>query len=212
VRSLRWLGEKGSLLQSSSHKLTGVSPFLHSDLKTVQSSHNSPTPVPTTTASTNIFRRSFPDPFIPPSPVVTSVVKTLARREPTSLRGLETATSTSSRRSTPTSSASSRAITASNTPSPTTSVTPSQACSYISSTSIPTQPGGSLFSTLSRIICCFMLLASLLSEFSPPIITRAGRLIERWWTYAFPPFGRDFGTGVLGGVQVFMGCTVLSHA
>ncbi|GAA5909283.1 uncharacterized protein JCM6883_005829 [Sporobolomyces salmoneus] len=181
-----------------------------SDLKTVESSHSSPTPAPSETASTRIFRRSFPDPIVAPSPSMTSA-PTLLRREPTSLRILETASSTSSRRSSSTSS-SSRAITATNSPSPTSAIPASQTCSYISSTSIPTQPGGSLFSTLSRIFCCLILLASLLSEFSPSITTRAGRLVERWWSYAFPPFGREFGTGVLGGVQVFMGCTILSHA
>ncbi|GAA5971138.1 hypothetical protein JCM3765_004703 [Sporobolomyces pararoseus] len=180
-----------------------------SDLKTFQASHSSPSPVPSTTASTNIFRRSFPDSGLAPPSVITSS-PTLVRREPTSLRSFASATSTPSRRSTPTSSSSSPANTATNTPIPSPSSTTS--CSYIASTSIPTQPGGSLFSTLSRIFCCLILLASLLSEFSPSITTKAGRLVERWWTYAFPPFGREFGTGVLGGVQVFMGCTVLSHA
>ncbi|GAA5994803.1 hypothetical protein JCM5350_001882 [Sporobolomyces pararoseus] len=180
-----------------------------SDLKTFQASHSSPSAVPSTTASTNIFRRSFPDILVSLTPSITSA-PTLVRREPTSLRSFASATSSSSRRSSPTSSSSAPAITATNTP--VSSSSPTQTCAYIASTSIPTQPGGSLFSTLSRIFCCLILLASLLSEFSPSITTKAGRLVERWWTYAFPPFGREFGTGVLGGVQVFMGCTVLSHA
>jgi hypothetical protein len=34
---------------------------------------------------------------------------------------------------------------------------------------------------------------------------------QRFWAYAFPPFGRDFGVGVLGTVQLFVGCVMLSH-
>ncbi|GAA5830187.1 hypothetical protein JCM5353_003685 [Sporobolomyces roseus] len=186
-----------------------------SDLRTVQSSSHhssSPSTVPSATATSNIFRRSSPDPVYSTVPTITSLPVYLDKREPASLRELDTSspTSTSTRRSTRTTS--SPAITATNSPSSSSSPAATQACSYLSSTSIPTQPGGSLFSTLSRIFCCVILAFSLLSELPPPITTRAGRAVERWWNYVFPPFGREFGVGVLGGTQVFVGCTVLSHA
>ncbi|GAA6025179.1 hypothetical protein JCM11491_001788 [Sporobolomyces phaffii] len=188
---------------------TGEVVTMVNDLSTVQSASSSPSPAPTSTATTNIFRRSVPDPVFLPSVTPEPV---LHRREPASLRELDSATAstTATRRSSAPTTTTARSITATNTPAPTSTLVPE--CSYVSSTSIPTQPGGSLFSTLSRIFGCLILLASLVSELSPPITTRAGQLVERWWTYVFPPFGRDFGTGVLGGVQVFMGCTVLSHA
>lgn len=185
----------------------------HSDLRTVQSSSHhssSPSTVPSATASTNIFRRSFPNPVHSPVPTITSLPVYLDKREPASLRELDTSSATSTRRSTRTTS--SPAITATDSPSSSSSPVVTQACSYLSSTSIPTQPGGSLFSTLSRIFCCVILAFSLLSELPPPITTRAGRAVESWWNYVFPPFGREFGVGVLGGTQVFVGCTVLSHA
>ncbi|GAA5935518.1 uncharacterized protein JCM15063_001062 [Sporobolomyces koalae] len=171
------------------------------DLKNAQQAHSPPSPVLSTTAINNIFRRSFPVPVQEPAPSRFSLIK----REPTSVRDLASATSRSR------TSTSTQAITATSA-RPVFSPSPTSSCAYISSTSIPTQPGGALFSTLSRICCCFVLVLSLVSEISPPITTRVGQWIERWWTYAFPPFGHEFGTGVLGAVQVFMECIVLSHA
>ena len=35
---------------------------------------------------------------------------------------------------------------------------------------------------------------------------------QLFWAYAFPPLGETFGVGVLGIMQVFIGCSILSHA
>ncbi|BGP25560.1 hypothetical protein JCM10295v2_004488 [Rhodotorula toruloides] len=66
-----------------------------------------------------------------------------------------------------------------------------QSCSYVGRTSIPKGAGGALFSTLERIF--------------------AARLLARFWAAFFPPFGEEYGVGVLGAVQVFIACQVLSH-
>jgi hypothetical protein len=114
-------------------------------------------------------------------------------------------------------------------------------CAYVGDTTVPRQVGGVLFSTLERIFCgegspkvaflapkliaepCF---SSVLSPpFAPSLLTAIilifallaeipphSRFTQRFWTYAFPPFGESFGTGVLGVVQVFVGCSALSHS
>lgn len=52
-----------------------------------------------------------------------------------------------------------------------------------------------------------ILLFALAAELPPP-----SQWTQRFWAYAFPPFGECFGVGVLGVVQVFVGCTGLSHS
>ncbi|GAA5912835.1 hypothetical protein JCM8208_006440 [Rhodotorula glutinis] len=86
-------------------------------------------------------------------------------------------------------------------------------CTYVGSTSIPKGPGGALFSTLERIFAAFILLFALVSElpFPFPPLSRPAVLLERFWIAFFPPFGNEYGVGVLGAVQVFVGAQVLSH-
>ncbi|BGP41104.1 hypothetical protein JCM10450v2_005135 [Rhodotorula kratochvilovae] len=86
-------------------------------------------------------------------------------------------------------------------------------CTYVGSTSIPKGPGGALFSTLERIFAATILLLALLSELPPPFppLSRPDVALERFWTAFFPPFGGEYGVGVLGAVQVFVGAQVLSH-
>ncbi|GAA5937000.1 hypothetical protein JCM3775_001922 [Rhodotorula graminis] len=86
-------------------------------------------------------------------------------------------------------------------------------CTYVGSTSIPRGPGGALFSTLERIFAGFILLLALVSELPLPFppLSRPAVLLERFWIAFFPPFGNEYGVGVLGAVQVFVGAQVLSH-
>ncbi|GAA5856496.1 hypothetical protein JCM9279_005469 [Rhodotorula babjevae] len=86
-------------------------------------------------------------------------------------------------------------------------------CTYVGSTSIPKGPGGALFSTLERIFAAFILLLALVSELPLPFppLSRPAVLLERFWIAFFPPFGNEYGVGVLGAVQVFVGAQVLSH-
>ncbi|BGO99637.1 hypothetical protein NBRC10513v2_004720 [Rhodotorula toruloides] len=88
-----------------------------------------------------------------------------------------------------------------------------QSCSYVGRTSIPKGAGGALFSTLERIFAAVILLLSLISELPPPFapLSRPARLLARFWAAFFPPFGEEYGVGVLGAVQVFIACQVLSH-
>ncbi|GAA6024702.1 hypothetical protein JCM10207_009225 [Rhodosporidiobolus poonsookiae] len=83
-------------------------------------------------------------------------------------------------------------------------------CAYVGKTSIPRTAGGVVFSTLERIFCAFVLLLSLLSEL--PLPPRLFLLTQSFWTSAFPPFGAAHGVGVLGVVEVFLGCVVLGKA
>ncbi|KDE04451.1 hypothetical protein MVLG_05099 [Microbotryum lychnidis-dioicae p1A1 Lamole] len=86
------------------------------------------------------------------------------------------------------------------------SSTTSTACSYVGNTSIPKGPGGIVFVAISRIFCCILLLFMLISEIPPPT-----KWTQKLWSYAFPPFGENFGVGVLGVVQVYLGSVILSH-
>ncbi|BGP33091.1 hypothetical protein JCM10296v2_004880 [Rhodotorula toruloides] len=102
--------------------------------------------------------------------------------------------------------------------SPVSSSTPAaadaqQSCSYVGRTSIPKGAGGALFSTLERIFAAVILVLSLISELPPPFapLSRPARLLARFWAAFFPPFGEEYGVGVLGAVQVFIACQVLSH-
>lgn len=59
----------------------------------------------------------------------------------------------------------------------------------------------------------FILLLALVSELPLPFppLSRPAVLLERFWIAFFPPFGNEYGVGVLGAVQVFVGAQVLSH-
>ncbi|GAA5919383.1 hypothetical protein JCM6882_004545, partial [Rhodosporidiobolus microsporus] len=82
-------------------------------------------------------------------------------------------------------------------------------CAYVGGTSIPRTTGGVVFGTLERVFTALILLLSLLSE--SPLPRPLAPHINRFWTYAFPPFGPDFGPSVLGLVQVFVGSVVLAR-
>ncbi|SCV69651.1 BQ2448_1045 [Microbotryum intermedium] len=87
-----------------------------------------------------------------------------------------------------------------------TSTTATTTCSYVGNTSVPKGPGGIVFVAISRIFCCILLLFMLISEVPPPT-----KWTQKFWAYAFPPFGENFGVGVLGVVQVYLGSVILSH-
>ncbi|KAK4699396.1 hypothetical protein P7C70_g6867, partial [Phenoliferia sp. Uapishka_3] len=80
-------------------------------------------------------------------------------------------------------------------------------CSYVGNTSVPKSTGGILFSTLDRIFVCIICIFMLFAEMPPPT-----QFTQRFWAYAFPPFGDSFGVGVLGVIQVFVGCSMLSKS
>ncbi|GAA5962957.1 hypothetical protein JCM8115_007061 [Rhodotorula mucilaginosa] len=93
------------------------------------------------------------------------------------------------------------------------SSSPSSSCAYIGETSIPKGAGGALFSTLERIFASLILLLMLFSELCPPFppLSKPARLVDRFWSSFFPPFSDSYGVGVLGAVEVFVSCQVLSH-
>ncbi|KAM0750067.1 hypothetical protein T439DRAFT_356720 [Meredithblackwellia eburnea MCA 4105] len=80
-------------------------------------------------------------------------------------------------------------------------------CSYVGNTSVPKTTGGILFTTLDRIFVSIFLIMMLFSEMPPP-----SKFTQRFWDYAFPPFGNGFGVGVLGVLQCFVGCAILSKS
>ncbi|GAA5939102.1 hypothetical protein JCM1841_003354, partial [Sporobolomyces salmonicolor] len=176
-----------------------------SDLRGIKSASSS---VPSTTASTRVVRRSLTTIPLTPTPTLS-----FAKREHISTTLLdESSTATASPTSSSGKSAktSSSASTTPSSPSITaTNVAASDAsassCSYIGTTSIPRQVGGALFSTLERIFCCLILIALFAAELPPPTT-----FVQRFWHYAFPPFGTDFGVGVLGSVQVVSGFVVVA--
>ncbi|GAA6040062.1 hypothetical protein JCM8097_004761 [Rhodosporidiobolus ruineniae] len=190
---------------------------------------------PATTASTKITRqrRAFVAHAVPsPSFVALSSSSALAqptaapanshsvermvklhRRERVSSTDSEAESSTTTnRRATSTSSSFSTALpTATNEPlSASVQSANGTTCAYVGNTSVPRTTGGVVFSTLERIFAVFLLLLSLLSELPlPPLLFLH---VSHFWTYAFPPFGPEFGTSVLGLVEVFLAAGVLSKA
>lgn len=54
----------------------------------------------------------------------------------------------------------------------------------------------------------------LFSELAPPFppLSRPARWIAQFWSSFFPPFSDEYGVGVLGALEVFVSCQVLSHA
>lgn len=54
----------------------------------------------------------------------------------------------------------------------------------------------------------------LFSELAPPFppLSRPATWVHRFWSSFFPPFSDEYGVGVLGAVEVFVSCQVLSHA
>nr|CRX79034.1 hypothetical protein [Leucosporidium scottii] len=182
-----------------------------SDLKGVESSRSVSTPTSTaisastSTASTKLIRRELsPDPpFLgatSPSLSSPTAMATLVRRHQLK-REVRTSSS-----ETPIKAVTAAARASSTTASATAS-TDTTTCAYVGDTTVPKQVGGVLFSTLERIFCAIILIFALLAEIPPH-----SRFTQRFWTYAFPPFGESFGTGVLGVVQVFVGCSALSHS
>ncbi|GAA6007352.1 uncharacterized protein JCM10292_005504 [Rhodotorula paludigena] len=104
-------------------------------------------------------------------------------------------------------------VTATNLPLGAVEAAAEKQCKYIGDSSIPKGAAGALFSTLERIFAATILLLALLSELPPPFppLSRPAVLLQQLWTSFFPPFGEEYGVGVLGAVQVFVGCQVLSH-
>lgn len=53
----------------------------------------------------------------------------------------------------------------------------------------------------------------LFSELCPPFppLSKPARWVDRFWSSFFPPFSDHYGVGLLGAVEVFVSCQVLSH-
>ncbi|GJN91435.1 hypothetical protein Rhopal_004456-T1 [Rhodotorula paludigena] len=121
------------------------------------------------------------------------------------------ATTSTTRRATKTST-SEAGVTATNLPLGAVEAAAEKQCKYIGTSSIPKGAAGALFSTLERIFAATILLLALLSELPPPFppLSRPAVLLQQLWTSFFPPFGQEYGVGVLGAVQIFVGCQVFT--
>ncbi|KAI5474641.1 hypothetical protein MNV49_002711 [Pseudohyphozyma bogoriensis] len=136
----------------------------------------------------------------------------LVEREPTSSTAALESTATTTTRKAAATATSTQAAAAAATSSLNSSTSAVQSlsasnCAYIGSTSIPKEVGGVVFATLNRIFSVIILLFMLVSEMPPPTT-----FVERFWHYAFPPLGENFGVGVLGVLQTFIGSSLLSHS
>lgn len=75
-------------------------------------------------------------------------------------------------------------------------------CDYLENSTVPLQPGGSMFAIINHIFIIFQCILLLLSELSWPA----------WFFDDFiPVLGRDHGVCILGFLQIFIGAAVLSH-
>lgn len=83
-------------------------------------------------------------------------------------------------------------------------ISASTSCGYINGTNVPTTFGGILFFVLGQICNMIILILCLLSELSFPPLPQ---LFQNF----FPPLGQSFGVGILGGLEVYIACTLLSH-
>ncbi|MBW0519974.1 hypothetical protein O181_059689 [Austropuccinia psidii MF-1] len=80
----------------------------------------------------------------------------------------------------------------------------SQACGYISGTNVPTSFGGILFFVLTQLFNMLVLLLCLLSELAFP-------KIPQFFENFFPPLGPTFGVGILGALEAYISCILLSN-
>jgi len=75
-------------------------------------------------------------------------------------------------------------------------------CDYLENSTVPLQPGGSMFAIINHLFIIFQCVLLLLSEIGWP----------SWFFDDFiPVLGRDYGVGILGFMQIFIGAAVLSH-
>ncbi|KAL8279562.1 hypothetical protein RQP46_008124 [Phenoliferia psychrophenolica] len=83
----------------------------------------------------------------------------------------------------------------------------SDTCAYITDTTVPRKTGGIFFSTLERVFVCLILVLMLVSELPLPF-----QFMQRFWTFAFPPFGNEHGVAFLGLVQLFISGSILAKS
>ncbi|PLW51956.1 hypothetical protein PCASD_00785 [Puccinia coronata f. sp. avenae] len=78
------------------------------------------------------------------------------------------------------------------------------ACGYIEGTNVPITFGGVLFFVLAQLFNMIILILCLLSELSfPPL--------PKFFESFFPTLGQTFGVGVLGSLEVYIACNLLSQ-
>ncbi|CAE6444378.1 unnamed protein product [Rhizoctonia solani] len=73
---------------------------------------------------------------------------------------------------------------------------------YITSSTVPLQPGGPFFAVLSRLLVVCQCLILIFAELEWP---------KKSFTDFLPILGSEFGVGILGMMQVLLGISILSH-
>ncbi|KAF9505768.1 hypothetical protein BS47DRAFT_1322196 [Hydnum rufescens UP504] len=75
-------------------------------------------------------------------------------------------------------------------------------CDYLGNSTVPLQPGGSMFAIINQLFIIFQVLLLFFSEISWP---------SSFFDNFIPVFGSSHGVGILGFMQIFIGAAVLSH-
>ncbi|KAF8335728.1 uncharacterized protein EI90DRAFT_3144762 [Cantharellus anzutake] len=75
-------------------------------------------------------------------------------------------------------------------------------CDYRENSTVPMQPGGSMFAIINHIFIIFQIILLFMSEISWPM-----SFLDNF----VPVLGTQHGVGILGFMQIFIGAAVLSH-
>ncbi|KAG9106466.1 hypothetical protein FRC07_008816, partial [Ceratobasidium sp. 392] len=75
-------------------------------------------------------------------------------------------------------------------------------CDYVEASTVPIQPAGVFFAVLNRLFIIGQCIVLILSELEWP---------QAFFINFLPVLGPDYGVGILGAMQVFLGAAVLSH-
>jgi len=75
-------------------------------------------------------------------------------------------------------------------------------CDYLENSTVPMQPGGSMFAIINHLFIIFQVILLFLSEVSWP-----STFLDQF----VPVLGSQHGVGILGFMQIFIGAAVLSH-
>jgi len=75
-------------------------------------------------------------------------------------------------------------------------------CDYLDNSTVPIQPGGSMFAIINHLFIIFQVILLFLSEICWP-----SRFLDEF----VPVLGTEHGVGILGFMQIFIGAAVLSH-
>ncbi|KAG8722498.1 hypothetical protein FRC09_006191 [Ceratobasidium sp. 395] len=75
-------------------------------------------------------------------------------------------------------------------------------CDYFEASTVPIQPAGVMFAILNRLFIIGQCIVLILSELEWP---------QAFFVNYLPVLGPEYGVGILGAMQVFLGAAVLSH-